>query len=170
MVERFNAVVKPDDKLWIAGDVVYNKAPEHLPEIALFNGKKTLFRGNHCRVFTDEQLKPYFDEIVPEGDGRILEINGLKCWVTHYPTQGRPDMFNLVGHIHSSWKYQLNMLNVGLDVHHFAPVNACDVPKHLENITRLYDRDVWVAYDDLNTRFRETRGAKSRYYKGSRND
>lgn len=77
-----------------------------------------LFRGNHD-VFTDEQFKPYFEEIVPEGEGKILEIAGITCWVTHSPSQARPDKFNIVGHVRAPWQFQLNMLNVGVDVHHF---------------------------------------------------
>ncbi len=164
LVAKHNAMVTPEDTVWVNGDAVYQKAPSLLAEVARFNGKKVLFRGNHDKVFTDEQLKPYFDEIVPEADGKVLEIDGLKCWVTHYPTEGKPDMFNLVGHIHAAWKFQLNMLNVGVDVHHFQPVNVLDVPGHLTAISKFYDRDVWVAYEDANARFKDERGAKTRYY------
>jgi len=164
LVAKHNAVVKPDDIVHMVGDAVYQKAPQFLPEIARFNGKKILYRGNHDKVFTDEQLKPYFDEIVAEGDGRVLEIGGVKCWVTHYPTEGKWDMFNIVGHIHAAWKFQLNMLNVGVDVHHFCPVNAEDIPGHLTAITQFYDRDVWVAYEDMNERYRDERGSKGRYF------
>jgi hypothetical protein len=34
-----------------------------------FNGKKTLVRGNHDRVFSDDDLKPYFHTIIPDGGG-----------------------------------------------------------------------------------------------------
>lgn len=163
LVEKHNALVKPDDRVYMVGDAVYQKAPQFLPEIARFNGKKILFRGNHDKVFSDADLKPYFEEIVAEGEGREIEIDGLKCWVTHYPTQGRADRFNLVGHIHAAWKFQLNMLNVGIDVHHFAPVLLNDVPGHFTAITKFYDRDVWVAYDDINARFKDERGAKGCY-------
>jgi calcineurin-like phosphoesterase family protein len=165
LVEQHNALVKPDDTVWMVGDAVYQKAPEFLAEVARFNGQKTLFRGNHDAVFTDDQLKPYFAEIVPEGDGKPLEIGDLKCWVTHYPTQGRTDLFNLVGHIHAIWKFQLNCLNVGVDVHHFRPILIDDVPDHFTAICKYYDRDVWVAYEEVNSRFAAERGAKSRYFK-----
>ena len=136
-----------------------------MPEIARFNGKKVLFRGDHDKVFTDEELAPYFDEILPEGEGKVIEIDGMKCWVNHYPTEGKPDMFNLVGHVHAAWKFQLNMLNVGLDVHHFRPILITDVPDHFTAITKYYDRDVWVAYEDVIQKFSGERGLKTRYFK-----
>lgn len=164
LVKMHNALVQPDDIVWMVGDAVYQKAPTFLADVARFNGRKVLFRGNHDKVFTDEQLKPYFEEIVAEGDGRELDIDGLKCWATHYPTEGRADLFNLVGHIHAAWKFQLNMLNVGVDAHHFQPVAVADVPGHYTAITKFYDRDVWVAYEDVNARFKDERGAKTRYF------
>ena len=129
LVAKHNAVVKPEDTLWMVGDAVYKNAKEFLPQVAArFNGTKVLYRGNHDVVFTDEELKQYFSEIVPEGDGRTINLGDVTCWVTHYPTQGKEDMFNIVGHIHAAWKFQLNMLNVGVDVHHFAPVPAGKCP------------------------------------------
>jgi calcineurin-like phosphoesterase family protein len=165
LVARHNAIVSPEDTVLVVGDVCYQKAPQFLPEVARFNGRKILFRGNHDRVFTDEQLAPYFAEIVPEGDGREYDINGLKCWVTHYPTTGRPDLFNLVGHIHAAWKFQVNMLNVGVDVNHFRPYAMSDVPGAFEAICKFYDKDVWVAYEDVNARHKDARGAKTAYFK-----
>lgn len=165
LVEEHNALVKPDDLVWVVGDAVYQKTPQFLSEVSRFHGKKTLFRGNHDIVFTDDQLKPYFEDIVTEGDGRTLDIGDLKCWVTHYPTQARPDLFNLVGHIHSAWKFQLNSLNVGVDVHHFRPVPVDDVPVHFTALSTHYDRDVWAAYEDANAKFSSTRGSKTRCFK-----
>ncbi len=165
LVEKHNAVVKPEHVVWMVGDAVYQKAPEFLPEVARFNGKKVLFRGNHDKVFTDEQLAPYFDEIVAEGDGKVLELDGVKYWVTHYPTEAREDMFNLVGHVHGTWKFQLNSINVGVDVHHFKPVPVKDISGFYTAITKFYDRDVWAAYEPCNQVFAGKRGSQGRYFK-----
>lgn len=163
LIKNHNEIVKPDDHVYMLGDVCYQKTPEFLPRVDDFNGIKTLFRGNHDRVFTDQDLQPYFRYIVAEGDGMRVMFEDVECWLTHYPTQGVDDAFNLVGHIHAAWKYQLNMLNVGVDVHHFRPVNSDTIPFHLNAITTFYDMDVWVAYAEMNECYRETRGKKSRY-------
>jgi calcineurin-like phosphoesterase family protein len=166
LITNHNLLVAPEDKVIVVGDVCYQKAPEYLYQVAHFNGHKTLVRGNHDRVFTDEQLKPYFDTIIADGDGfAITTGDDLLCYVTHYPTEGRGDIFNLVGHIHAAWKYQLNMLNVGVDVHHFQPVDIDKIPFHLEAIKRYYDKDVWVAYDSANTKWCGLRGKKGTYFR-----
>lgn len=161
---NYNKVVAEDDLVLWVGDVVYQKTPEFLLNVQTFNGRKILFRGNHDAVFTDEQLEPYFEEIIPEGEGRQYKFCDIDCWVTHYPTRGRQDMFNLVGHIHSAWKYQLNMLNVGVDVHHFQPVNTNSIGFHHKAITEFYDDDVWVAYNEINSSYVGVRGKKGSYY------
>ncbi|MHA1948227.1 MAG: hypothetical protein ACW99G_02525 [Candidatus Thorarchaeota archaeon] len=156
MVDEFvrlhNELVAPDDLVYVVGDACNLKTPEFLPQVSKFNGKKTLFRGNHDRPFSDEQLLTVFDEIIPEGDGLEIKVGsllrGLPCWITHYPTQSRSDLFNLVGHIHAAWKVQFNALNVGVDCNHYRPHNVDkDVPFFFTAIRDHYDNDVWVAYD-----------------------
>ena len=165
LLENHNALVKPDDLVIVNGDVCYQKTPEWLPYVKEFNGRKILVRGNHDRVFTDEQLKPYFDEIVADGGGFDMTVEGINCHITHYPTEGTPNAFNLTGHVHAAWKYQLNQFNVGVDVNHFRPVNLDKIPFHFKAITEFYDQDVWVAYDDINTPFIGKRGKRGTYFR-----
>lgn len=165
LMEQHNNIVSPDDTVIINGDVCYQKTPEFLPYVAKFNGHKCLIRGNHDRVFTDEELNPYFDRIIPEGKGIDIDIAGLQCYITHYPTEGKFDKFNLVGHIHSAWKYQLNSFNVGVDVNHFKPVNVDRIPFHFNAIKDFYDEDVWVAYNSINSMHLGSRGKKGTYFK-----
>jgi len=40
LVERHNAIVGPDDLVYVVGDVCYQKYPEFLEEVDRFNGKK----------------------------------------------------------------------------------------------------------------------------------
>ena len=163
LITEHNMIVGEEDLVYVNGDACYQKSPESLPLIAKFNGRKILIRGNHDRVFTDEQLKPYFEEIIPEGDGISIDVEGIPCYITHYPTCGRQDRFNLTGHIHSAWKYQKNMLNVGVDVNGFRPVNLTKIPFHLKAITEFYDNDVWVANNPINTAH-NNRGKNSTYF------
>ena len=164
IVANHNAMVAPEDLVLVLGDVCYQKAPEFLPLVAKMNGKKILIRGNHDRVFTDEQLAPYFEAVYADGDGFYAEYAGVKCYVTHYPTQGKADAFNLVGHIHSAWKYQLNSLNVGVDVHHFCPVDTDRIPFYLGAVEKFYDQDVWVAYNPINANYQGKRGKAGSYF------
>lgn len=168
LTAEYNMIVHEEDLVYINGDAIYQHSPESLPLIAKFNGRKILIRGNHDRVFTDEQLKPYFEQIIPEGDGIEIDItaaNGtvIPCYITHYPTQGRADRFNLVGHIHSAWKFQKNMVNIGVDTQGYRPVNLDRVPFFLDAISNFYDADVWVSTNPINTAH-DGRGKITKYF------
>lgn len=168
IIRNHNAVVAKDDIVYVLGDVIYQKADPttFLPMISRMNGIKTLIRGNHDVPFTDEQFKPYFSGgIIPDGQGENLLIDGIKCYATHYPSTGKTDSFNLVGHVHGAWKVQLNCLNVGVDAHHFYPVPFSNISFYVNAITKFYDKDVFAAYLDVNSVFRESRGKKSSYLK-----
>ena len=165
LINSYNSVVGINDDVYIIGDVCYQKTPEFLKYVERLNGNKILIRGNHEKVFTDEQLKPYFSRIIEDGGGVDIDIKGIQCYMTHYPTMGKINKFNLVGHIHSAWKYQLNMFNIGIDANHFLPVDLDTIPFHLNAITNFYDEDVWVAYKAVNMLYIQKRGVKNTYFK-----
>jgi calcineurin-like phosphoesterase family protein len=158
-------VVKQSDEVIVIGDAVYTFASHWAGVINSFNGRKTLIRGNHDRNVTNAIYSNYFDRIIDEGDGLEMEFGGIPCWLTHYPSCGKIDKFNLVGHIHGAWKYQLNMFNVGVDVNHFYPVSGDKIAFHYEAIMKYYDDDVWIAYSDLNCSYRGNRGKQGSYFK-----
>lgn len=166
LVENHNALVGPEDEVIVVGDVCNKNTPEYLHCVERFNGQKTLIRGNHDRPISDKEFAEYFYRILPEGEGVELDIEGILCYITHYPTRGMMDRFNLVGHIHSAWKYQLNMLNVGVDVHHFRPVSLNSIPFHFKAICEYYDDDVWIAYSYINSYYHqyEGRGRSGSYF------
>ena len=87
LVELHNLMVKPEDRVIIVGDVCNKDTPEQIKNVELFNGRKILIRGNHDVNLTDSDLKDYFEEVIPDGDGIELEVDGLKCYATHYPTR-----------------------------------------------------------------------------------
>lgn len=165
IINNHNAVVSPEDEVIVIGDVCYQKAPEYLPLVKRLNGRKILIRGNHDRVFSDILLKMYFYDVIDDGAGYYHTFNDVKCYITHYPTEGVVDAFNLVGHIHGAWKYQLNMLNVGVDVNHFRPVDSATIPFHKDAICKYYDNDVWVAYNMINAAFKGKRGKAGSYFR-----
>jgi len=169
MIEKFielhNLVVKPNDEVIMVGDICNKDTPEMIKHVSRFNGNKTLIRGNHDINLSDEELSEYFDEVIPDGEGMEIEVEGMRCYITHYPTQGKEDRFNLVGHSHSAWRYQLNMFNIGIDANHFLPVNLKTIPNHYKAICEFYDDDVWVAYNEINAKYAGKRGKKGRYFK-----
>lgn len=168
MILRHNSIVNKDDLVYCLGDVCYKETPEYLDRVSDFNGTKILIRGNHDREISDSRFREYFEEIIPEGSGLEKVLGDISCYLTHYPSKGRVGLFNIVGHIHSAWKYQLNMMNAGVDVHHYYPVNLASIPSHFKAITEFYDDDVWVAYADINGAYRGIRGKRGCYFEIAR--
>lgn len=155
------------DTLIINGDVCKIGHENRISFLNEIKAEKILIRGNHDRNLEKEELEKYFIKVLEEGDGLYLDIGDLKCYVTHYPTMSVPNRFNLVGHIHSAFKVQLNMFNVGVDVNHFRPVSEEYVKFIFGAICNFYDDDVWVSDHPANAAFKGVRGKKEVRFKNN---
>lgn len=60
LIERWNSVVNPTDRVYVLGDVAMNR--RCLPTIGRCNGKKVLVKGNHD-IFKLKDYLPFFDDI-----------------------------------------------------------------------------------------------------------
>jgi len=60
MIEKWNNVVGPKDKVYHLGDVVINR--KAIPTLARLNGDKVLIKGNHD-IFKLSDYTPYFRDI-----------------------------------------------------------------------------------------------------------
>jgi calcineurin-like phosphoesterase family protein len=98
MVERWNAVVRPQDTVYHLGDVVINKKSLH--HVKRLNGKKRLIRGNHD-IFKDQDYR----------DVGFDSLYGVRVFVdqfilSHIPLH--PDCVtnrfrvNVHGHLHAN--------------------------------------------------------------------
>lgn len=103
MIERWNAVVKPQDKVYHLGDFAMGPRAEHHKFVTALNGKKRLVVGNHDDI---KNLAPYFQKVVM---WRMFSEWGLL--LTHVPvhpsTLGESrfsgnQMINVHGHIHAN--------------------------------------------------------------------
>ena len=94
MIERHNARVTDNDRVYFVGDFCFSK--KHIHKAGRMRGKKVLIKGNHDTLDLKEYL-PYFDDIrgVHQFDGMVI---------THIPVHeqslGRWG-FNVHGHLHS---------------------------------------------------------------------
>lgn len=135
LVQRWNAVVGPRDKVWHLGDAVMPKSA--LPTLGRLNGRKRLILGNHDRHPQAEYLK-YF-----EG------VHGCVVWhrdvaLTHVPIH--PSCLaprwrvNIHGHLHSRYILDENgvrdprFVNAAVEQWGLAPVAADDIPVLRESI------------------------------------
>lgn len=95
LIERWNAVVKPNDIVYHLGDFCFGR--RWLAIAASLNGKKRLVMGNHDTYPSTEYLK-YFDKLY----GTIF---WERCVLSHMPVHpnglGARWLLNLHGHLHS---------------------------------------------------------------------
>ena len=95
MIERWNAVVKPKDKVYHLGDVVINR--KALKTLQLLNGDKILIKGNHD-IFKLEDYTEHFRDI-----RGYHVLNGMI--LSHIPVHEESIArfgVNIHGHLHSN--------------------------------------------------------------------
>lgn len=128
MVERWNALVKPSDKVYHLGDVAMKKA--HLAIVSRLHGKKRLIRGNHDIFDTKDYLAVGFQEILG-----VRVLNNLL--LSHFPVH--PDSLgrfagNVHGHIHEKPSPEGLYLNVSVERIWYQPVTLEDVSAQIAGI------------------------------------
>jgi calcineurin-like phosphoesterase family protein len=95
MVENWNKIVKPGDRVYHVGDVAMSK--KHLPILNRLNGRKVLIKGNHDL----ESLKiyqEYFDDV--RGSHQFSGV--LITHIPVHPTSLARWGFNVHGHTHTN--------------------------------------------------------------------
>jgi calcineurin-like phosphoesterase family protein len=109
MIERHNAVVKDNDRIYMVGDIAFHK--RDLPLLGRMKGRKVLIKGNHDTCDLKDYL-PYFDDI-----RGVHQFAGMV--ITHIPIH--PDSLarwgmNVHGHLHANrvmYKKEHTPKNVG---------------------------------------------------------
>lgn len=93
MIDRHNAVVKDNDRIYMVGDICFHKRDIYL--LSRMKGRKVLIKGNHDILELKDYL-PYFDDI-----RGVHQFAGMV--ITHIPVHpaslGRWG-FNVHGHLH----------------------------------------------------------------------
>jgi calcineurin-like phosphoesterase family protein len=116
MVEHWNAVVSPSDKVYHLGDVAMRK--EHLSILARLNGSKRLILGNHD-IFDFKDYKPYFKTIYAM---RKLE-DILLTHIPIHPQQLSRFKLNIHGHLHQRVIDDPRFVNVCVEQTNYTPVD-----------------------------------------------
>lgn len=136
------------DELWHLGDVLVNANSVNLLDTLKTtypNSGFNLLVGNYDEDKIDV-LKPYFDKIVVSTQ---LNIGGNLVYLNHYPTKCKSALqngafdFALTGHIHSLWKVQHRMINVGVDAWNYEPVSEDTILFCWNAMQKYYDEDVF---------------------------
>lgn len=133
LIENHNAVVKPDDHIYMLGDFCFRgnkgKAIEILKRL---NGKKFLIRGNHDQVACKEEVAPYFEWIKDYYELSVPDISAprkeQKIVLMHYAmrvwNKSHWGTYHLYGHSHGSLPDDptSRSFDVGVDCHDYRPI------------------------------------------------
>lgn len=97
MITEWNKVVRPQDTVYVLGDVVIKKTGWEI--LKQLKGHKTLIGGNHD-IFMAKEYLQYFKNM------RGVKVLPYKCVLTHIPihTESMKDSFgfNIHGHLHGN--------------------------------------------------------------------
>ena len=150
IIEKYNSIIRPDDDVYILGDIGLGGADAHQKNVLLCNrlmGHIHLVRGNHD---TDTRWKSYYEEcqwdLVEASAAIYLRYAKYHFYLSHYPAlttnfddykkplQSRT--LSISGHTHSIdfWN-ETRSYNVCVDAHDMMPVPIDDIIqafKHIE--------------------------------------
>jgi len=104
MVKEWNAIVNPEDLVYILGDVAFLPAQKAVQFLKRMNGRKILIEGNHdVKQLKDNSFRACFEEI-----HKYLEVqwDKRKLVLFHYPisewNQMHRGALHFHGHLHGS--------------------------------------------------------------------
>jgi calcineurin-like phosphoesterase family protein len=118
IIESWNSVVSPGDKVYVLGDVAMRKSALHL--MNEMNGSKRLVLGNHD-LYKSQVYLQYFKQLYG-----IRQINGL--WLTHAPMElGAVEQervgLNVHGHLHANRVAHPKYFNACVEAINYTPVS-----------------------------------------------
>ena len=142
IIKNWNAIVKPEDEVYILGDVMLGNNVKGMWAIAELNGRLHLIRGNHD-TDTRISLFKYCGKFVEICDAKYLKYEKYHFYMTHYPCltgnlekEALTQMtLNLHGHTHSAKSFFYDLpycYNVGMDAHDCCPIAIEEIIKDMK--------------------------------------
>jgi calcineurin-like phosphoesterase family protein len=148
IIKRHNALVRPDDDVYILGDSSLGGGDEQILAtnkalIEQLNGKLHIIRGNHD---TDRRMAMYAsckNVVGPILYADMIHYKGYHFYLSHFPTLTgnlekeslKQCTCNLFGHTHQTTNFHMDMpymYHVGVDSHDCKPVLLDDIIKEME--------------------------------------
>ncbi len=127
MIERWNAVVKPEDHVWHLGDVAMRTHAMRaiVPQL---HGHKRLLRGNHDIFATADYVKVGFKEVAAY---RVIDNVICSHIPIHELSLKLQWLGNIHGHIHERPSFGPRYLNVSVEQTDYRPITLEDAKARL---------------------------------------
>lgn len=134
MIEKWNSVVAPDDKLYHLGDIIMKESRKYFDQIMpRLNGRKVLIKGNHdhakLAVYAD-----YFTDVRSEihlktkqGDMVVFTHRPIFLGEHHYRDKS---VWNGMGHIHQNQLDDPRYINLCVEHWDYTPITW----EHIQDI------------------------------------
>lgn len=146
LIENWNDTVRPDDEIYILGDITMEGPEKAFSMLSQLRGKKYLVRGNHDRFVDNSDWEHYSWVFQWVKDYHELVLDNQKFILFHYPLVEWNDFYKgaiqLHGHQHNKPEYNHQQLqagikryDVGVDANGFSPVSAAAIFKFFERKT-----------------------------------
>ena len=127
--------VRKNDYVIFLGDFAYRNDKSIFNYMDRLHGNITFIQGNHdAQLGADTIQSLVFNS---EEAGEIYCVHDPKDFSSAYA-------INLVGHVHGNWKikkfYQTTLINVGVDVWNFTPVNLSEILEMKETFEKEWKK------------------------------
>lgn len=139
IIERFNSKVKPEDTVYILGDLMLGDKTVGEKYLRRLNGKKFIILGNHD---TNPRIEIYKDIAEEVCYAKVIKYKKRNIYLSHYQTlTGNLDdtpghcTLNFHGHTHQTENFTGDynfMYHVGVDSHDCYPVHIDDILESLK--------------------------------------
>lgn len=131
IVQKFNALVDPDDTIYVLGDCALNDTETAIKYMKRLNGNKFLVIGNHD---SEAKIQRYVEENIFKDISFGYRIKASKrqwFFLSHYPSlvsnfDDPTKVYNIHGHTHGKEKFQIEggkNYCAGLEAHNCWPVS-----------------------------------------------
>lgn len=140
IIARFNSLVKPDDELYLLGDLAMGDIDLAKDYIKALNGHLHIILGNHDSARRIEFYKELTNDITY---ANMLKKKKRFFYLSHYPTETanlesdpHAAVINLFGHTHQKTNFYEDkpyIYHVGVDSHNCYPVALEQICDDFEN-------------------------------------
>ena len=149
MIDNHNAVVKPDDDVYIVGDFSMGGPEVQSRYLKRLNGRKHLIKGNHDRhpekATGWTSVADYLELRAEDGTYLVLCHYGMRVWNGSY--RGSVQLY---GHSHGKLPGNSQSLDIGVDCWDYRPVLWKDIKQRLKTLPKYTPEDYVEDTERLN--------------------